>query len=222
MDFKELREKYQNKYNAMLQEGLFNNEFKTKNEADLWKEINELRDEYYTKGNHDNRLLIRMNKLYDEIEKRKKKEEKKNKKYNKKEEVPKAVEYDGNKVRADLNKITAEVKKMMNQPEIKKFVNNGLKLVTGDARYELTDKDSDVYESGVDEFILIDVDLWEYKGGNPRKLIDESPDGWHPVNYAVEKLNNEIEELLNNKFPDFYLAEYGGDWDTGSIEIGLK
>jgi hypothetical protein len=173
MDFKELREKYQNKYNDMLQEGLFNNKFK-------------------------------------------------NKKYDKKEEVPKAVEYDGNKVRSDLNKITAEVKKMLNQPEIKKFVNNGLKLVTGDARYELTDKDSDVYESGVDEFVLIDVDLWDYKGGNPRVLINESPDGWHPVDYAVEKLNNDIRELLKNKFPNFYLAEYGGDWDTGSIEIGLK
>jgi hypothetical protein len=222
MDFKELREKYQNKYNVILQEGLFNNEFKTKNDDDLWKELNELRIEYYTKGNHDNRLLIRMNKISDELEKRKKKDEKKNKNHNKKEEMPKVVEHDGNKVRADLNKITAEVKKMLNQPEIKKFVNNGLKLVTGDARYELTDKDSDVYESGVDEFVLIDVDLWDYKGGNPRELINNSPDGWHPVNYAVEKLNNDIEELLKNKFPDFYLAEYGGDWDTGSIEIGLK
>lgn len=222
MDFKELREKYQNKYNDMLQEGLFNNEFRTKNEADLWKELNELRDEYYNKGNHDNSLLIRMRKISDELEKRKKKDEKKNKNHNKKEEVPKAVEHDGNKVRADLNKITIEVKKMMNQPEIKKFVNNGLKLVTGDARYELTDKDSDVYESGVDEFILIDVDLWDYKGGNPRELMNESPDGWHPVDHAVEKLNNDIRELLKNKFPNFYLAEYGGDWDTGSIEIGLK
>ena len=52
--------------------------------------------------------------------------------------------------------------------------------------------------------------------------MNESPDGWHPVDHAVEKLNNDIRELLKNKFPNFYLAEYGGDWDTGSIEIGLK
>ena len=224
MDFKELREKYQNKYTDILQEGLFNNEFKTKNEDELWKELNKLRDEYYNKGNHDNSLLIRMRKLSSELEKRKKKNEKndENKNYNKKEEVSKAIEYDGNKVRADLNKITSEVKKMMNQPEIKKFINNGLKLATGDVRYELTDKDSDVYESGVDEFILIDIDLWDYKGGNPRELMRESPDGWHPVDHAVEKLNNDIRKLLKNKFPNFYLVEYGGDWDTGSIEIGLK
>ena len=68
MDFKELREYYQNKYNKVLQEGLFNNEFKTKNEADLWKELNELRNEYYNKGNHDNSLLIRMRKISDELE----------------------------------------------------------------------------------------------------------------------------------------------------------
>ena len=222
MDFEKLREQYQNKYMAILQEGLFNNEFKNKNEADLWKELNELRNEYYVKKNFDNALLIRMRKISDELERRKKKDEKKNKKYEKKEPVKRAVEHDGDKVRSDLNKITAEVKKLLNQPEIKKFVNNGLELATGDIRYELVDKDADIYESGEDIFILINIDLWDYKGGNPRQIMNDSPDGWHPVDHAVAKLNEDIKKLLADKFPNFYLDDYGGDWDTGSISIGLK
>jgi hypothetical protein len=141
-------------------------------------------------------------------------------KQSKKEESKKI--YDGNKVRSDLNKITNDVRKLLNQPDVKKFVNNGLTMVTGDKRFELTSNDSEEYESHEDEFILIDIDLWDYNGGNPRVIMNDSPDGWHPVDHAVDKLNNDIRGLLSDKYPDFYLTDYGGDWDTGSITIGLK
>lgn len=135
---------------------------------------------------------------------------------------PRGKEYEGNKIRADINKITAEVKKLANQPGVKEFVNNGITITMGSSRFDLTDINSDVYESGVDEFVIVDIDLWDYKGGNPRALINDSSDGWHPVDHGVEKLRNSIRDMIKEKFPNFYVLDYGGDWDTGSIEIGLK
>lgn len=140
----------------------------------------------------------------------------------KREEPKKGKEFDGNKIRSDLKKISAEVKKLTNKPEIKKFINNGLTLIQGNKMFDLTDPNSDVYESGVDEFVLIDIDLWDCNLGNPREIMHNSADGWHPIDHALEGLRNDISALLKAKFPDFYLCEYGGDWDTGSIEIGLK
>ena len=52
----------------------------------------------------------------------------------------------------------------------------------------IVDKDAGVYETGVDEFLLVYIDLWDYKGGNPRQIISDSSDGWHPVNHAEQKL----------------------------------
>jgi hypothetical protein len=138
------------------------------------------------------------------------------------EEPKKGKEFDGNKVRSDLKKISAEVKKLTNKPEIKKFMNNGLTLIQGNKMFDLTDPNSDVYEAGVDEFVLIDIDLWDCNLGNPREIMNNSDDGWHPIDHALEGLRNDISALLKAKFPDFYLCEYGGDWDTGSITIGLK
>ena len=152
----------------------------------------------------------------------KKKKQTNNEPEYKREEPKKGKEFDGNKIRSDLKKISAEVKKLTNKPEIKKFMNNGLKLIQGNKMFDLTDPNSDVYESGVDEFVLIDIDLWDCNLGNPREIMQNSADGWHPIDHALEGLRNDISALLKAKFPDFYLCEYGGDWDTGSIEIGLK
>lgn len=135
-----------------------------------------------------------------------------------------AKKYDYTEVVKELNKIVSEVKKICNSNvDIKKFINNGLTLVTGNGVFGLVspvDK-STPFESN-DEFVLVDIDLWDYKGGNPRIIMHESPDGLHPVNHAEYELRSLIDKLLNEKFPDFYLCEYGGDWDTGSITVALK
>ena len=128
----------------------------------------------------------------------------------------------GDKVRSDIKKIVAEVKKIMNQPGIKEFNNNGLEIMKPNEWYDSTDPNSDEYEAGVDEFTIVRVDLWDYKGGNPRVIMNESPDGWHPVDHGLEKLRSAISTLLKDKFPDYRLLEYGGDWDTGYVEIGIK
>lgn len=138
------------------------------------------------------------------------------------EPAPRGKEYDGNKVRSDLKRLWQDIKRIMNSDlDIKPFVNNGLEMHSVNDIYDLSDKDAEVYESGVDEFPLVWIDLWDYKGGNPRIIINDSPDGWHPVNHAEEKLRKRIEVLLE-KYPDFKLEPYGGDWDTGDIVIGLK
>ena len=142
-----------------------------------------------------------------------------------KKEIAKAnKKYDYTEVVKELNKIVNEVKKICNSNvDIKKFINNGLTLVTGNGVFGLVspvDK-STPFESN-HEFVLVDIDLWDYKGGNPRIIMHESPDGLHPVNHAEYELRSLIDKLLNEKFPDFYLCEYGGDWDTGSITVALK
>lgn len=142
-----------------------------------------------------------------------------------KKEIAKAnKKYEYTEVAKELNKIVNEVKKICNSNvNIKKFINNGLTLITGNDVFVLVDLDdkSTPFESN-DEFVLVDIDLWDYKGGNPRIIINESPDGLHPVNHAEYELRSLIDKLLNEKFPDFYLCEYGGDWDTGSITVALK
>ena len=132
-------------------------------------------------------------------------------------------EYDGNKVRSEIRKIWQDVQRIMkSNPNIKPFNDNGLSMHSLNDIYDLSDKDAGVYETGVDEFLLVYVDLWDYKGGNPRQIMADSADGWHPVNHAEEKLRKLIEELLEKKYPDFKVLPYGGDWDTGDITIGLK
>ena len=132
-------------------------------------------------------------------------------------------EYDGNKVRSDIRKIWQDVQRIMkSNPDIKPFNDNGLSMHSLNDIYDLSDKDAGVYETGVDEFLLVYVDLWDYKGGNPRQIIADSDDGWHPVNHAEQNLRLLIEELLEKKYPDFKVLPYGGDWDTGDITIGLK
>ena len=121
-----------------------------------------------------------------------------------------------------MNKIANEIKKIMNKPGIKEYKDNGLSLMNKSEWYESTDPNSDEYEAYVDEFTLVRIDLWDYKGGNAREIIANSPDGWHPVNHGEEKLREEVSKLLKEKFPDYYLLEYGGDWDTGYLEIGIK
>ena len=138
------------------------------------------------------------------------------------EPVRKRKTLPGNQVRSDMKKIVAEVKKIMNQPGIKEFNNNGLEIMKPNEWYDSTDPNSDEYEAGVDEFTIVRVDLWEYNGGNPRVLTNESPDGWHPVDHGLEKLRSAISKMLAEKFPNYRLLEYGGDWDTGFVEIGIK
>ena len=135
----------------------------------------------------------------------------------------KGKEYDGNKVRNDVRKIWQDVQRLMkSNSDIKPFNDNGMFMHSMNDIYDLSDKDAGVYEAGVDEFLIVGIDLWDYKGGNPRQIIADSDDGWHPVNHAEEKLRKLISELLEKKYPDFKVLPYGGDWDTGDITIGLR
>jgi hypothetical protein len=153
---------------------------------------------------------------------KKKKKEQEPVKQNNPEPVRKGKILPGDQVRSDMKKIVAEVKKIMNQPGIKEFNNNGLEIMKPNEWYDSTDPESDEYEAGVDEFTIVRIDLWDYNGGNPRVIMNESPDGWHPVDHGLEKLRSAIRKLLTEKFPDYRLLEYGGDWDTGYVEIGIK
>ena len=144
--------------------------------------------------------------------------------FKKKKEQPNVPnkEYDGNKIRSDIKNIWQDIRRIINSdPDIKKFVDNGIDMYSLNDIYDLTDKNASVYNSKDDEFQMVWIDLWDYKGGNPRLLMNESEDGWHPVNHGVEKLRNKIKEMLK-KYPDFILLDDGGDWDTSSINIGLK
>ena len=135
----------------------------------------------------------------------------------------KKKEYDGNNVRADVKKILTEVGKWMRtDSNLKKYNNNGMEVCKNDIYDLCSGSDSEVYLADEDEFCLINIDLWDYKGGNPRQIIDESPDGWHPIDYAQSYFRSKLEKFLESKYPDFYVAEYGGDWDTGTISIALK
>lgn len=198
----------------------FGNKYKKMNTDELEKE----RDKYVgIVGNTNNPNEIRknykeLNKINKELEGRKKV----NKITGQQNKVQRK-EYDGNKVRSDIRKIWQDVQRILkSNPDIKPFNDNGLSMHSLNDIYDLSDKDAGVYETGVDEFLLVYIDLWDYKGGNPRQIISDSSDGWHPVNHAEEKLRKMIEELLEKKYPDFKVLPYGGDWDTGDITIGLK
>lgn len=156
--------------------------------------------------------------IFDKFKKKKKEPVKQNNP----EPVRKSKTLPGDQVRSDMKKIVAEVKKIMNQPGIKEFNNNGLEIMKPNEWYDSTDPQSDEYEAGVDEFTIVRIDLWDYKGGNPRVIMNESPDGWHPVDHGLEKLRSAIRKMLAEKFPNYRLLEYGGDWDTGYVEIGIK
>ena len=130
---------------------------------------------------------------------------------------------EGNKIKSDLSKILKEVERMLkNEAGIKEFNDNGLEICKGDDVYQLCGDDHSEFHGGTDEFCIVRLDLWDYKGGNPREIMNDSDDGWHPVNHAEEKLRLKLEKFLKEKFPHFYVCDYGGDWDTGGIEIGLR
>ena len=203
-----------------LEEGLFGfgNKYKKMNTDELEIE----RDKYtgiVVNTNNPNEIrknYKELNKINKELEGRKKVDKIAGQQTQRKE-------YDGNKVRSDIRKIWQDVQRIMkSNPNIKPFNDNGLSMHSLNDIYDLSDKDAGVYETGVDEFLLVYVDLWDYKGGNPRQIIADSSDGWHPVNHAEQKLRLLIEELLKKKYPDFKVLPYGGDWDTGDITIGLK
>ena len=198
----------------------FGNKYKKYSDEELEKE----RDMYTSiigntnKPNEVRKNYKELNKINKELEGR----NKVNKVFGGKKQT-KGKEYDGNKVRSDVRKIWQDVQRIMkSNPEIKPFNDNGMFMHSINDIYDLSDKDAGVYESGVDEFLIVGIDLWDYKGGNPRQIISDSPDGWHPVNHAEEKLRKLISELLEKKYPDFKVLPYGGDWDTGDITIGLK
>lgn len=134
-------------------------------------------------------------------------------------------EYDVNKVKTDIAKIKAEVKKMFSDEKLKKYYNNGLEIASNSTTYDYvkpTEKDNGekVYVSG-NIFAITSMDLWDYKGGNPRTIIDEN-NGDHPVYDADNLIREKLEEFLKNKMPDYEVDEYGGDWDTSFMDVKLK
>ena len=198
----------------------FGNKYKKYSDEELKKE----RDRYAgiigntNKPNEIRKNYKELNKINKELEGR----NKVNKIVGDKKQT-KGKEYDGNKVRTDIRKIWQDVQRLMkSNSDIKPFNDNGMFMHSMNDIYDLSDKDAGVYEAGVDEFLIVGIDLWDYKGGNPRQIIADSDDGWHPVNHAEEKLRKLISELLEKKYPDFKVLPYGGDWDTGDITIGLR
>lgn len=133
--------------------------------------------------------------------------------------------YPVNKVKTDVTKIKAEVKRIFNtEKSIKDILNNGLKIATNEYTFEyiIPDKDeegNEVFRSG-DEFVITELDLWDYKGGNPREILNDT--GNHPVYDADNLIRERISKFLEDKFPDYKVDEYGGDWDTSDMIISLK
>ena len=205
----------------VLEEGLFGNKYKKKSNEELEKEVDQLRDRIMK-----TQKPIEIKKMYKEIRKIENElgsRENKIKKEEQKTGVHKGTVYEGNKIKSDISKILKEVEKMLkNEEGIKEFNNNGLEICKGDAVYQLCGDDHSEFHGGTDEFCIVSIDLWDYKGGNPREIMNDSDDGWHPVNHAEEKLRLKLEKFLKEKFPHFYVCDYGGDWDTGGIEIGLR
>lgn len=205
----------------VLEEGLFGNKYKKKSNEELEKEVEQLRDRIMK-----TQKPIEIKKMYKEIKKIENElgsRENKIKKEEKKTGVYKGTIYEGNKIKSDLSKILKEVEKMLkNEAGIKEFNDNGLEICKGDDVYQLCGDDHSEFHGGTDEFCIVRIDLWDYKGGNPREIMNDSDDGWHPVNHAEEKLRLKLEKFLKEKFPHFYVCDYGGDWDTGGIEIGLR
>ena len=205
----------------VLEEGLFGNPYKKKSNEELEKESERLRDQI-----QKTQVPKEIRKIYKQIrqiENELGSRENKIKKEEKKTGVYKGTIYEGNKIKSDLSKILKEVEKMLkNEAGIKEFNDNGLEICKGDDVYQLCGDDHSEFHGGTDEFCIVRIDLWDYKGGNPREIMNDSDDGWHPVNHAEEKLRLKLEKFLKEKFPHFYVCDYGGDWDTGGIEIGLR
>lgn len=205
----------------VLEEGLFGNKYKKKSNEELEKEVEQLRDRIMK-----TQKPVEIKKMYKEIKKIENElgsRENKIKKEEKKTGVYKGTVYEGNKIKSDLSKILKEVERMLkNEAGIKEFNDNGLEICKGDDVYQLCGDDHNEFHGGTDEFCIVRIDLWDYKGGNPREIMNDSDDGWHPVNHAEEKLRLKLEKFLKEKFPHFYVCDYGGDWDTGGIEIGLR
>lgn len=204
----------------ILEEGLFN-PYKNKSNEELEKEINSLRDKLKNEKNPKEikKMFKQLNKMDKELRRRAEKINKKEKDSG----MISETKYEGSKIKSEVNQIIKEVEKMLkNEEGIKEFNNNGLEICKGKDIYYNCGDDHSEFIGGVDEFCIVMIDLWDYKGGNPREIMRDSADGWHPVNHAEEKLRYRIEKLLKEKYPHFFLADYGGDWDTGSIEIGLR
>lgn len=133
--------------------------------------------------------------------------------------------YPVNKVKSDITKIKAEVKQIFNtEKSIKDILDNGLKIATNKYTFEyiIPDKDeegNEVFRSG-DEFVITKLDLWGYKGGNPREILNNT--GNHPVYDADNLIRERISKFLEDKFPDYKVDEYGGDWDTSDMIISLN
>lgn len=205
----------------ILEEGLFGNPYKKKSDDELEKEREKLRDVILKtdKPREVNKIYQQIRKIDDELKRRDKDSKPKkdeNKKTNEKS-------YEGSKIKSDIDKILKEVEKMLNNESgVKEFNKNGLEICKGKDVYYACGDDHSEFIGGVDTFQLVYIDLWDYKGGNPREIMKDSSDGWHPVNHAEEKLRLKIEKFLKEKYPHFYLCDYDGDWDTGGIEIGLR
>ena len=205
----------------VLEEGLFGNKYKKKSNEELEKEVDQLRDRIMK-----TQKPIEIKKMYKEIRKIENElgsRENKIKKEEKKTGVHKGTVYEGSKIKSDISKILKEVERMLkNEAEIKEFNNNGLEIYKGDDVYQLCGDDHSEFHGGTDDFCIVRIDLWDYKGGNPREIINNSDDGWHPVHQAAEELRIKLQKFLKEKFPHFYVRDYGGDWDTGGIELGLR
>lgn len=133
-------------------------------------------------------------------------------------------EYDVKQVTSEVKKVKTEVAKLFKKEEFKKFLNNGLTITSDEDTFDYmepreNDNGEEVYVSG-DSFDIVRMDLWDYKEGNPRIIVNDT--GTHPVYDAEGLLRKSLSEEIKNKFPNFDVDEYGGDWDTGSIDIILK
>lgn len=136
------------------------------------------------------------------------------------------LEYPANDVKLDISKIRYEIKKMFKDEEaLTGLLNNGIEVLKDSDVYEYIDvtvneDGKEVYLSG-DEFKLVEADLWDYKHGNPREIIDEN-NGNHPVYDGIERLRSLIGHYLSKHAPHFKVVDNGGDWDTETIDIALK
>lgn len=154
----------------------------------------------------------------------KKKEETK-KSQPKKQEQPKEKEYPAAQIKSEITKIKAEVNRLFRtEDKLKEFKNNGLELVSDSEIYDYTepmenDDGEEVFLSG-DEFWITRMDLWDYKGGNPRIILQDTGD--HPVYGADNLIREKITDFLKDKYPHFKVEEDGGDWDTSSMNVSLR
>ena len=134
-------------------------------------------------------------------------------------------EYPVTQIKSEITKIKAEVNRLFRTEEkLKGVKGNGLEPVSDDDTYDYTEprensEGKEVFLSG-DEFWITRMDLWDYKGGNPRVILQD--DGKHPIYDADNLVRKLISEFLEEKYPHFRVVEYGGDWDTSSMNVVLK